>query len=112
VEDLRDALAAFTLMGMHLALAISRHGILMARIAAATVSTAMGQSKVARHDSATLRESSMCHSRPQSGMAPPLRLATVPVIALAWSDARNTAALASSASVVRRLRCVMLSIRA
>src|SRR5258708_2024241 len=40
----------------------------------------------------------------QSGMAPPLKLATVPVIALAWSDTRNAAALASSASVVRRLR--------
>ncbi len=56
--------------------------------------------------------SCICHSRPQSTMAPPLRLATVPVIALAWSDARNAAALASSASVVRRLRCVMLSRRA
>src|SRR5262249_12524586 len=37
---------------------------------------------------------------------------TVPVIALAWSDARNAAVLASSSSVVRRLRCVVLSIRA
>src|SRR5215468_6210180 len=50
----------------------------------------------------------ICHST----IAPPLRLTTVPDIALAWSDATNTATLASSASVVKRLRCVMLSIRA
>src|SRR5262249_20533505 len=43
---------------------------------------------------------------------PPLRLTTVPVIPLAWSDATKAAALASSSSVVRRLRCVPLSIRA
>ena len=49
---------------------------------------------------------------PHSTMVPPLRLTTVPVIALAWSDATNAATLASSASVVRRLRCDMLSKRA
>jgi len=47
----------------------------------------------------------------QSTMVPPLRLTTVPVIALAWSDATKAATLASSASVVIRLRCVMLSCR-
>src|SRR5262245_43478745 len=50
--------------------------------------------------------------RPHSTMVPPLRLTTVPVIPLAWSDATNAATLASSSSVVRRLRCVPLSIRA
>jgi thioester reductase-like protein len=46
--------------------------------------------------------SCICHSRPHSTMAPPLRLATVPVIALASTDAVKTATSASSASVVRR----------
>ena len=59
----------------------------------------------------TTRGSSIVSS-PHSTMAPPLKLAIVPVIALAWSDTRNVAVLASSASVVRRLRCVMLSRRA
>ena len=47
----------------------------------------------------------------QSAIVPPLRLTTVPVIALAWSDAMNAAVLASSASVVRRRRCVVASMR-
>src|SRR5690349_466555 len=38
------------------AFAIFRQGILMSRIAAASVSTARGRSKLARHASATLRE--------------------------------------------------------
>src|SRR5262249_23685986 len=49
---------------------------------------------------------------PHSTTVPPLRLTTVPVRALARSDAMKTATLASSASVVRRPRCVVLSNRA
>src|SRR5262249_57746973 len=55
--------------------------------------------------------SCLWHGRAHSTTAPPLRLRTVPVIPLAWSDAINAAALPSSPSLARRPRCVMLPIR-
>ncbi|PKA44112.1 DUF1490 domain-containing protein [Rhizobium sullae] len=45
----------------------------------------------------------------QSTIKPPVRLATVPVIALALSEARKAANSATSATDVKRFRCVMPS---